>query len=245
MDPLARPPVPGGAPREHLTPKEATALRDVSTNVWRARAAGAVGGAALTYFGLKRANKLPPTRFRAAFITVAGAFVGSFALMPLGVFMSRAALRDVEDPSHLVRVIRQQLDNRQSGGPLVLQREADALASGRAAPTEQLGEGSAAAGEVSAAAPPAAPAAPQSRWDELRRNNAAAPSAWEHLRQENARRELRQQSPAAAPAAPEPHAPADPAALERERARREYEAAFERERRGIDTPMEGDMAWRT
>ena len=56
----------------------------------------------------------------------------------------------------------------------------------------------------------------------------------------------------AAPAAPAvpavpavPAEPAEPAALERERARREYEAAFERERRGIDTAMEGDMAWRT
>lgn len=243
-----------GAPLEQLTQKEgaslltANALRDVRTNVWRARAVGAVGGAALTYYGLKRVNKLPPTRFRAAFITVAGAFVGSFALLPLGIFMSRASLRDVEDPNHLVRVIRQQIDSRQSGGPAALQHEADALASGRAAPTEQLGDAGAAAQP-----PPAALGAPPSRWDELRRNRAAAPSAWEHLRQENARREMQQRSPgAAAPAAPAvpavpavPAEPAEPAALERERARREYEAAFERERRGIDTAMEGDMAWRT
>ena len=247
------------ARQERLTANESAllltvaALRDISANVWRTRIVGFFGGCAATYYGLKRADRLPPTAFRAGFITIFGGLVGSFALLPLGVAMSRQSLQQVEDPQHLARVIRQQLEQRRPGAPLVLPEARDLSIGTEGA--MQPGTGADTAwSDVPAPQPEAAQPAPQSRWDELRRSRMGHPSAWEHIRQENARKSLGSAgapepsgtAPASAPASSDSAGFGLPSsAPPRERARRDYEAAFERERKGIDTPMDGDMAWRT
>ncbi|WFD34373.1 hypothetical protein MCUN1_001212 [Malassezia cuniculi] len=279
------------AKHEQLTANEASALREISANVWRARTIGFFGGAALTYFGLKRANRLPPTTFRAGFITVFGGFIGSFALLPFGIAMSRQSFRQIEDPEHLARVLRQQLEQRKPGAPLVIPEARDLNIDNEKA-TQDSGSSpwSTDAPSMSDAqvSQQQEPKESGSRWDELRRNRVGQPSAWEHIRQENARKNLKsseQSAPAesmdsmfgAAPQAapswssiqqqqqqPQQPSPQDSSwgtsqtsfgsspdialpqtSADRERARREYEAAFERERQGIDTPMDGDRAWRT
>lgn len=71
------------------------------------------------------------------------------------------------------------------------------------------------------------PSAPnETRWDALRKANAAEPSTWERIRQDQARSDLASRA--------QDDGGQDSAAADRERRQREFDALLEKERAGAD-----------
>lgn len=261
------------------------ALRHISENVTRARTIGFFGGCGASAYVLWR-MKSRPSQIRSIVITLLGGLAGSFFLLPFGVSMSRSYIRQVEDPNHFTRVLKQGMERRQrdgsdprqllenpTAGPppprsLTAQDGTDVgqdstlLASDPAAFGGTPPPASDADWSSFDSAPPTQPqrsesggAPAGSRWEQLRRDRTGNPSVWEQIRQQRARDNLPEDVPRAGagrsgaggpsgdagafssqppPQYEVPRDNPDSVKARYERAEREYQAAFERERKGVD-----------
>lgn len=192
-------------------------------------------------------------------MTLSGGFAGSLFMIPLGIAMSRQSLRSVEDPQHMARALQGYMQHRREAGgsfpPLSDQSTSDQ-------PTSELSGDAVdlAAGPVdfsswdSRAAPASGEQGGQSeqtlsRWEQLRRDRSGTPQVWDQIRQRNAKEALgsgRNPSITEAPAQETSWSsiPTRPSRTledasgssesQYERAKREYEAAFQRESQGLD-----------
>lgn len=216
------------------------------------RLVGFVGGTAGMYYALRR-MKNPPRFAGLCFYTLLGGLGGSMLMVPFGIAWSRSSLRSIEDPRHLMNAMQYTMDQRRRGiktNPLSDAPTAEPVDRSNdwadAAPRSSEAPPAASANWSSSSwgdAPPSS-SAPKSRWDELRQNRTSEPSQWEHLRQQHARNAL----PAEARGKASPPPPSDEPVSDYDRAMKEYRAAFERERQGIDVTtgfVEQDNTLRT
>ena len=97
-----------------------------------------------------------------------------------------------------------------------------------------LGQSPGAADPTGPAADDAPSAANETRWDALRKANAAEPSSWERIRQDQARSDMASRA--------QDDGGQDSAAADRERRQREFDALLEKERAGADGGRES--RWR-
>lgn len=95
----------------------AEVLREIGTNVWRARVVGFLAGTAGTVYAIRRRNR-PTSALRTFALAFFGGFAGSMLFIPIGIGMSRSAMRSIENPQHLAGVLKQKMEERRQGGPL-------------------------------------------------------------------------------------------------------------------------------
>ncbi|WFD19520.1 hypothetical protein MCAP1_001752 [Malassezia caprae] len=232
--------------RETFTPKEVSALRQINSNVWTARVVGFVGGCTLMYYGLRRVKQRPGPLGSALF-TFFGGFAASLLAIPFGIAMSRNELRSVEDPQHLARALHDALDQRKTPSK-ILQSASETSATPRD-PVEAPASTSdwSTLDVPTAREQPSQESKPGSRWEELRRDRTSPSSVWEQIRQDNARNALPEQNRSSAWSKATDVPPAQSQGLsDYEKAVKEYEAAMERERQGVDVTMgfsENDKVW--
>lgn len=193
-----------------------------------------MGGCTLMYYGLRRVKKRPGP-LGSAFFTFFGGFTGSLFAIPFGIAMSRNELRSVEDPQHLARALHDALDQRKTPSK-ILQSVSDT-----AAPTHDPVEAPASSSDWSTLDVPAdkgqpsQESKPHSRWEELRRDRTSSSSVWEQIRQDQARNALPEQNRSSAwSKSTDTPAPKTQGLSDYEKAVKEYEAAMERERQGLD-----------
>lgn len=206
-----------------------------------------MGGCTLMYYGLRRVKQRPGP-FGSALFTIFGGFAASLFAIPFGIAMSRNELRSVEDPQHLARALHDALDQRKSTST-ILQSASDT-----SAPTHDPVEAPAANSDWSTIDAPMDKGQrqtqenkPGSRWEELRRDRSSSSSVWEQIRQESARNALPEQNRSSAwSKATDAPSPQNEGLSDYEKAVKEYEAAMERERQGLDVTTgfsQNDKVW--
>lgn len=104
----------GTESEKQLTQRELAALRTIKRNVDTTKYGGWMLGAAGTYVLLSR-RKPPPRMLSKLGWSVVGGLGGSFLTMPIGILLSRGALKDVEDPQHLRRVLAGAMEEQRQG----------------------------------------------------------------------------------------------------------------------------------
>lgn len=104
----------GTESEKQLTQRELVALRTIKRNVDTTKYGGWMLGAAGTYVLLSR-RKPPPRMLSKLGWSVVGGLGGSFLTMPIGIVLSRGALKDVEDPQHLRRVLAGAMEEQRQG----------------------------------------------------------------------------------------------------------------------------------
>lgn len=193
-----------------------------------------MSGSTLMVYGLRQARQKPGLIVSALF-TFFGGFAGSVLAIPFGISMSRNELRSVEDPQHLARALHDALDQRKSASNLLR------TASDTSAPTRDTMEMPTPSSDWSTVEQAQEPVQPAeggtsgSRWEQLRRDRTSSSSVWEQIRQDNARSMLPEQNRRSSrPDATGASTRQSQGSSDYERAVKEYEAAMERERQGID-----------
>ena len=193
-----------------------------------------MGGCTLMYYGLRRVKQRPGPLGSALF-TFFGGFAASLFAIPFGIAMSRNELRSVEDPQHLARALHDALDQRKTPSK-ILQSASDSPA-----PPRDPVEAPAATSDWSTMAVPADGGKPSPgkkpcyRWEELRRDRTSSSSVWEQIRQDNARNALPEENRSSAWSRAASSPPTQNQSLsDYDKAVKEYEAAMERERQGVD-----------
>ena len=89
------------------------ALASVKAKVGFARTVGLVTGAAGTFIMLQRRKAGPPSWLRMAGLCTMGSIVTGSLFVPLGIYYGRRDLQNVEDPKHLIGVLRSARDAAQ------------------------------------------------------------------------------------------------------------------------------------
>ncbi|GAC76076.1 hypothetical protein PANT_19d00100 [Moesziomyces antarcticus T-34] len=104
----------GTQSEKQLTQRELAALKTIKRNVDTTKYGGWMLGAAGTFVLLGR-RKPPPRLLSKLGWSVVGGLGGSFLTMPIGIMMSRGALKDVEDPQHLRMVLAGAIEEQRQG----------------------------------------------------------------------------------------------------------------------------------
>lgn len=180
-----------------LTEKEAEALQAIRKTATSYKRVGYVMGALATVFIVRRRNpaiKPLPLFGYATF----GSITGAMLMSPLALASSQKHIQNVEDPRHLMDVLRGSVEERRNRVPgkpgQVTGAESSTSSSnsdGRYSPQlpnnyngerpegPDLNHDGTGAGLSSSS--------PASRWDQLRGENNSRPSKWDELRQQTAR----------------------------------------------------------
>ena len=180
-----------------LTEKEAEALQAIRKTATSYKRVGYVVGALATVFVARRRNpslKPLPLFGYATF----GSITGAMLMSPLALASSQKHIQNVEDPRHLMDVLRGSVEERRNRvpgkpSPVTSAGPASPHSDGRYSPQAQApGRSNGASLEDSevnndgasfgVSSPTSA-----SRWDQLRGENNSRPSKWDELRQQTAR----------------------------------------------------------
>ncbi|PWN33280.1 uncharacterized protein FA14DRAFT_147062 [Meira miltonrushii] len=217
------------------------------------RRVGAVGGAAATYALLRRRKPAPGFGATIGF-TILGSIAGGGLLMPAGVMWGKADMQNVEDPSHFARVLQGAADERQGRiAPGTAQNGMGNAGPVQANRPQQFGQQGGSNGSSYPNFPPPSQSTrrtPQpsssnnqsnqwgddsfdesALWAQIRGDRSEQPSSWERLRQQNAREAYEKRNGGAGQ---EKEMNDVGSRYGAPQAQREFEASFDRERRGID-----------
>lgn len=201
------------------------------------------------YFMLKRIPRRP-SMFTSALYMFFGGFTGSLLFIPFGIAFSRSSLRRVEDPHHLATALHDTMQEQRRNKIRTNPLSSDAPVAESVDEQSKWSDTPPANNDPSHTLPSRAPTAaasdwsswsdtpqnsasdnpPTSRWEELRRNRKSEPSKWEQLRQQHARDSLPPNVARKSPSVEDEYN----VQSDYDRAMKEYRAALERERQGID-----------